>query len=319
MPPRPTRAVYTALIGSYELLQEQPVARTSDVPFICLTDDPALTSETWEVRLVEPAFAMDSVRSSRVLKVLGGGLDDYDETLWVDSRIVLQADPHEILDAMLAEGDLGFLLHSFRDSVLTEFDVCARSGLDEPGRIYEQLMHYAETRPETLDEVPLWGAIIARRWTPDVHRAMRSWIDHILRYSRRDQLSSRYVLADFDRLTTFAIDNLDSPWHHWVDESLIGRNTKIRVSAYRTAIRAPLAELAEARTTIARLEGELAASRQARTELDEQVGRLRERVERLKAKVDRHRAREARLRARLAAAEETVEPRPRRASGLRRR
>jgi hypothetical protein len=319
MSPRPARAVYTALIGSYEQLQEQPVARTSDLPFICLTDDPALTSETWEIRLVESPLPMDSVRSSRMFKVLGGGLDEYDETLWIDSRIVLRTDPDEILDAMLADGDLAFLRHSFRDSVMTEFDVCARAGLDEPGRIYEQLLHYAETRPETLDEVPLWGAIIARRWTPDVHRAMRTWLDHILRYSRRDQLSSRYVLADFDRLATFEVDNIDSPWHHWVDESLIGRNTGIRVSAYRTAIRAPLAELAEARTTIARLQSELAAVRQARTDLEEQTGRLRARVARLKDKVERHRVREARLRARLAAATEAEEPRPRRAVGLRRR
>jgi len=300
MPTLASRAVYTALLGSYERLQEQPVAHTTDVPFICLTDDPDLTSDTWEIRLVEPALAMDSVRSSRILKTLGGGLTDaYDETLWIDSRIVLTADPNDVLDAMLADADLGFLLHSFRDSVLTEFDVCARSGLDEPGRIYEQLLHYAETRPESLDQVPLWGAIIARRWTPGVHEAMRSWMDHILRYSRRDQLSSRYVLADFDRLATFDLDNFKSDWHHWVDERQTGRNVGMRMNAYKSSVRAPLATLAEARTTIARLEAELHESREAHAATDQRATRLGERIEKLKARVARLQEREATLRKRV--------------------
>ena len=57
---------YTALIGSYERLQEQPEAKNTDIPFICLTDDPSLTSETWEVRLIEPAFERPHMDKSPV-------------------------------------------------------------------------------------------------------------------------------------------------------------------------------------------------------------------------------------------------------------
>jgi hypothetical protein len=38
--------VYTTLIGGYEKLNEQSVATNSRLPFICLTDDPDLRSET---------------------------------------------------------------------------------------------------------------------------------------------------------------------------------------------------------------------------------------------------------------------------------
>lgn len=58
---------YTVLIGNYEPLNEQPVAADSDLPFICLTDDRALTSSTWTVVQVEPAFPMDPIRSQRLL------------------------------------------------------------------------------------------------------------------------------------------------------------------------------------------------------------------------------------------------------------
>src|SRR5688572_10939275 len=60
---RRSACVYTTLIGGYEPLNEQPVAASSRVPFVCLTDDPNLASDTWQIRHVTPLFGMDPVRS----------------------------------------------------------------------------------------------------------------------------------------------------------------------------------------------------------------------------------------------------------------
>ena len=75
-------AVYTALLGGYERLNDdQP--RDSDLPFICFTDDPRLRSTTWDVRLVEPAFPLDLVRSQRDIKLRGhASLEEFSETLY---------------------------------------------------------------------------------------------------------------------------------------------------------------------------------------------------------------------------------------------
>jgi hypothetical protein len=61
--------VYTALIGGYEKLNEQPVAAASRLPFICLTDDPSLKSESWQLRQVTLPFGMDPIRSQRNVKI----------------------------------------------------------------------------------------------------------------------------------------------------------------------------------------------------------------------------------------------------------
>ena len=50
------RCVFTVLNGGYEALNEQPVAARSAIPFICLTDDPGLTSGTWQIRPFKPRF-----------------------------------------------------------------------------------------------------------------------------------------------------------------------------------------------------------------------------------------------------------------------
>jgi hypothetical protein len=305
----PIRAVYTALIGGYERLQEQPVAKTTEVPFICFTDDPALTSKTWDVRLVEPALALDPARSSRFPKILGEPLvPGYDETLWIDSGIQLLEDPDVVLDRLLADADVAVLHHSYRDSVVAEFDEVVRKGLDEPTRVYEQLIHYAETKPHVLDLRPFWGGLIARRWTPEVRAAMRIWMDHVLRYSRRDQLSFRYALDGVPRVRALDLDNFGSDWHTWItDPATSGRDVTMRSNAYKTSIRAPLAIVAGLQGDVAALREQLeiearraGAAAEEAAALRKRVRRLRGRVAGLREKLATERSRTKRLRAELA-------------------
>jgi hypothetical protein len=213
------RAVYTALIGDYEELNEQPIARSSTVPFICFTDDPGLSSDTWEVVLVEPVLAADPSRSSRALKLVPDHprLAACDQTLWIDNSVILKVPPETFLEQWLDESDLGIPRHSFHDRVIDEFNAVVRAGLDDPSRVYEQLHHYLELAPHVLELPVLWNALIARRHTPEVLDFGKVWFRHVLRYSRRDQLSVRMALdlTPGVRLNAVELDNFDSPVHRW--------------------------------------------------------------------------------------------------------
>ncbi|MBX9718474.1 MAG: DUF616 domain-containing protein, partial [Microbacteriaceae bacterium] len=186
------RVVYTALFGGYEALVEQPVAAESDVPFICFTDDPTLTSESWQIRVVDPVLPTDPVRSARHLKLIGDDeIRRFAESLWIDNSVALAVDPTSVLDAWLQSDSIAMPLHSYRRSVIAEFQEILLMGLDDPTRIYEQLAHYSLTYASTLDAVPIWTALIARRHGEQSDRFGRVWRDHVFRYSRRDQLSVR--------------------------------------------------------------------------------------------------------------------------------
>jgi FkbM family methyltransferase len=242
----PKRAVYTALFGNYEGLQEQPAAASSTVPFICFTDDPDLTSETWEVRLAAPRFPLDSIRSARSVKILGHpDLADFTETLWIDNRVELTADPGAVLDSWLRDADVALFEHSFRETVLDEFTAVVDGGYDDPSRVYEQLIHYAESDPDVLEERPLWTGMIARRSTSAVRAAMASWSDHVMRYSRRDQLSiSQTIRGHHLRVTRLVSDNRESEWHQWPPVSPnLQRRTDLPAAKFQNAILAPLAKL----------------------------------------------------------------------------
>jgi hypothetical protein len=211
--------VYTAVVGGEEPLREQPVAAHSSADFVCLTDDPHLHSDTWEVVPVEPRLPTDLVRSARHLKILGHpALAGYDRSLWVDNALELGAPPETFVGEWLAHADVAAPMHTFYPTVLAEAEASIDLGKDDHLRVFEQLAHYLRMTPGSLDANPHWTALLARRRTPEVEAAMTLWWEHVLRFSRRDQLSFGIAMATAGvRLNSVALPNVRSPLHHWPD------------------------------------------------------------------------------------------------------
>jgi hypothetical protein len=211
------QAVYTVLLGGYERLNEPQIAKDSALPFFCFTDDPHLMSELWTPILVSPSFPLDLVRSQRDIKIRGHeALEKFDETLYIDNSIELTSPPEQILEQWLDGFDIAIPVHSFRDTVALEFEIVAAQSLDDPRRVQEQFLHYQEVYPNQLAEVPYWNAIIARRHTPEIRVAMGVWFDHLLRYSRRDQLSANVAFHSVGlEVNPVEVHNHDSEFHRW--------------------------------------------------------------------------------------------------------
>lgn len=267
----PRRAVYRALIGGYEELREEDVARDSDVPFICFTDDSTLTSKTWEVVQVEPRVPHDSTRSARALKILGHPvLEDYDETLWIDNTVALTRPPDALFDEWLADAEVAAPLHSFRSSVLAEAEAVLDAGLDDCARVYEQLSHYLASDGDVLEENPHWTGMLARRRTDRSDAAMTAWWEQVLRYSRRDQLSFVPVMRRHGvRLGSLPVDSHHSRWHEWPRAE--GRDRTRLGSGLRESLRPPAARIGVLQQALDETERSLADTVSHR---DESIARL---------------------------------------------
>jgi hypothetical protein len=210
--------VYTCMIGDYEKLNEQPIATQSSIPFLCLTDNSGLQSSTWRIVRIDPILPMDPVRSQRMFKLLPHRfLPDFELSLYIDNSVILKKKPEEIFDRYLVSSDFALPIHSFRDRLIDEFVEVAKSVKDDRDRISEQLDHYRSSDPGALDERPYWSGIQLRRHdSPGLGRTLEVWAAHVLRYSRRDQLSANTAF----RLTGVKplgldIDNLESWFHSW--------------------------------------------------------------------------------------------------------
>ena len=209
--------VYTALLGGYEELNEQPVASQSNVRFVCFTDDPQLRSDSWEIVLVEPLFSEDFSRSQRYLKMLPHLLfPEVKTSFYIDNTVVLKQPPERIAE-QLHSGGFTNLYHSYRNSLIEEYLKVLRYGFDDSYRIYEQLNAMQLHSPELLDGPVYWGGLMIRDHHDEQVKATGySWWHNVLRYSRRDQLS---LPSAFHRTglqpNSHKINNKKSEFHRW--------------------------------------------------------------------------------------------------------
>jgi TOD1/MUCI70, glycosyltransferase-like domain len=223
--------VYTCLMGNSEALNEQPFATSSDIPFICFTDDSDLRSNTWDVRVVPRLFGTDSVRSQRAVKILPYEfLPDFDASLYIDNSVLLAQAPEALVERNFPASGFCLVEHSYRATVLDEFLEVAALGLDDKGRIFEQLKHYTEECPAVLQEKPYWGAILLRdHGHATVRKMLEIWFTHVQRYSRRDQLSVNLAFRLAGLVPdVLRFDNYKSEYHSWPHKTGGNQRTHLR-------------------------------------------------------------------------------------------
>jgi hypothetical protein len=216
------RCVYTSLTGGYERLVEQRMAARSTIPFICFTDDPHLKSESWQIRVVEPLFGSDPSRSQRDIKIRPHRhLTEFDASIYIDNSVIMDAPAEEIFERYATDRGIAVPLHSFRETVLDEFNAVARHQLDDQTRIYEQLNHYALESPHVLEQKPHWCGVMLRDHTSDAVQTFGEiWAAHVYRYSRRDQLSFNYALDRAGVIPlNIEINNHKSWFHRWMADT----------------------------------------------------------------------------------------------------
>jgi hypothetical protein len=85
---------------------------------------------------------------------------------------------------------------------------------------------------------------------------MQLWYDHILRYSRRDQLSINFVLGVLGlAVNGLDIDNMSSPWHQWPVR--VEKKWDLAQDRLANALRIPQAELGRLENLTAKLQAEV--------------------------------------------------------------
>ena len=222
-------AIYSALIGGYENPVVQPHAAELGMDMFMFTDRPeAMAGTGWTPVEVEPYFPTDPVRSARYLKTIGHPLlDDYEATIWVDNRVVLQPEAKN-LPALMGDKDALVPVHSYRRTLKAEFIEVIASGYDDPVRV-RSTYEIVSASGVDIEAPPLWTGILVRRRTPVVAAAMRRWMDIILLGSRRDQLSVLSALRSVDlNYESVKMDNVRSPYHRWVSGSGLNRRKTVQ-------------------------------------------------------------------------------------------
>ena len=227
--------VYTLSIGQTEGLNEQPFINKSNFKKVCLTDDYSLKSSDWEIVNINRILPQDQYRSQRNLKIRPHLIfPEYQYSFYFDNTIVLKKTPEDFIKEIFSrfnfkEDDPFFILprHSFRDTLIDEFHECYSQRLDTDVRFFDQIYDYLLTNIELLYQKPFaTGILLRNHMNKKLINFSEIWFSHIVKYTRRDQLSLLYS-AHQARINIFGfnIDNRKSEYHIWPVE-LKKRNKK---------------------------------------------------------------------------------------------
>lgn len=188
-----TSVVYTSIFGQYDRLID-PIVSSNDIDYICFTDSPGLTSDIWQIRIFEPCFPGDMVRSARLHKICPHRfLSEYEYSLYIDGNMRLRQVPDVV--ALLNGGTLAMERHRKRKCLYAEAEVCKERGLDDPTVIDRQTNAYRkEGFPRNAGFYASY--MIARRHNDGELRILsEKWWAHVCLYSRRDQISLPVCLS----------------------------------------------------------------------------------------------------------------------------
>ncbi|MEZ5732885.1 MAG: DUF616 domain-containing protein [Paracoccaceae bacterium] len=190
-----TLVIYSAAYGRAEPLNPAVFGAFEACRRVIFTDRTDIVLPGVEV-VVDPLDGLDPARASRRAKLMPHRyFPDAEWSIWLDNKSRLRADPSAVVSAAKAQSSAGFFAfpHAHRRCVYQEGQAVWENGLDDYDTVRERMRTYrAEGMPENAGLIE--GHFILRRHhDPDIAHFGERWFEHVLRYSRRDQISFPYL------------------------------------------------------------------------------------------------------------------------------
>ena len=184
--------IYTAITGDYDNLKS-PKFTDSRVKYICFTNNPKLSSDTWEMRYISD-HSLSNVQLARKIKLLPFEFMDIDSNLlWVDAKYSIQADLREYISMYLRNKSILCFPHYARNNICDEMITLVQM---YPYMKKKLIMQTAGYLLEGFnDDYGLYdtGCIYRDFADEKIYKIMWQWWENIEKYTHRDQISFPYV------------------------------------------------------------------------------------------------------------------------------
>lgn len=184
--------VYTAITGNYDVLKD-PVFLSNDLTYVCITDDPDLRSEIWNIEYVDEK-ERDGLRLDKYAKLNPQYFfGDYEMSIWVDGKFQILKDLRTYVSRYKGESGMLCFPHPQRNCIYDEAAACIMYQRGNKRDILRQISDYlAEGYPFDYGLYEM-GCIVRFHQDDKVRFLMKKWEDEIKKYSMRDQLSFPYL------------------------------------------------------------------------------------------------------------------------------
>ena len=192
------KCIYTFIIGNYDNLNK-PTSTTPGWDYICVTDNPNLKSDIWDIILIDEEDKKIEPAKRRAMSLMIGHRKylpkHYDVVVTIGGQCVINIDLNDLLtkygydesyDACLCE-------HPNRNCVYDEGATVIQVNRDTPERVNKHLQIYEEMGYPHKNGLYTSGMMIINNNSKNIHAYYDQWLsDYQSLPSVRDQMTMNY-------------------------------------------------------------------------------------------------------------------------------
>lgn len=192
---KPKIVIYTANVGGYDTLK-LPEKLDPRFDYVLFTDVPVLETGVFQIKPIT-YFSDDATRTARFVKTHPHTLlADYDIAIWIDSSILILGDIYPLVDAFIkSKMGVGAIPHPSRKNIYEEAESCILRSKDGADIIQKQINYY-QSIGFGHDDLIESGLMMFNLQKKKVHDFLNLWWKEIDTFSKRDQLSLNFALAE---------------------------------------------------------------------------------------------------------------------------
>ena len=190
-------AVYTCITGGYDNLKSvRDQGKIFD--FICFSDKviPNASKLGWKIRPIPAELShLSKVKQQRVVKICPHRyLPEYKASIWIDGSFEVKNDLYGVIALVdFAKTPIWTRHHPVRDCIYDEIKVCRDKGL-----VAKELCDQIESRYKSENYPCHHGLtetniLVRLHSDPKCQSLCEKWVDELVEWSHRDQLSFEYV------------------------------------------------------------------------------------------------------------------------------
>jgi len=186
-------AIYTAILGNYDELREQPPCEDAD--FVCFTDSSSLTSKSWKI-VFQPGHYPTPRLSAKWFKLHPHlVLNAYRWTIWIDAGISIRttAFAQEMIGHLRDRG-ISLMRHPDRDNIFDEAKACLTLPKCKGLPLLQQVAHYRAQGFHSKNGLYAGTIIVRDNANPTVVRLNEDWMAENIEWTYQDQLSLPFLL-----------------------------------------------------------------------------------------------------------------------------
>jgi len=162
---------------------------------VLFTDDQNLHVPDGISVVVDRLVGLDPNRSSRRAKLMPHRyLAETDWSIYIDNNMQILADPKCLIETLKGRREFLFATkHPSRECAYAEADACISAKKDDPKTIQYQMQVYRDHGFPENNGLIHCGFLVRRHNQPGFPEFGDHWFEHVLAYSRRDQLSVEFI------------------------------------------------------------------------------------------------------------------------------